>query len=255
MARAESHPENIDHPTPDHMQSSNHVPAVSSQRQKQPESELTFTVESVHTSSLFNKDDKVYDNCILHCLVISPAGWPIYKYESPLELLMALQDAIKAHQSLYLDGNILHRDISENNIIITDSTNIGSTLGVLINLNLTKECAHCGWMNLKKLQLESHEGQKLPKDSMLKEWYTGTYKKIVRIKRSDMGVDRFDDILSEFPLWFECIKPLCNAVWDTLFPYRKTGLIVGTPQDPKRLYDPIIKVYEDTIALLEAGKI
>ncbi|TPX23174.1 hypothetical protein DIZ76_012499 [Coccidioides immitis] len=123
------------------------------------------------------------------------------------------------------------------------------TIEVLLN------CVHHGWMKLKKLQLESHEGQTPPKDSMLKEWYTGTYKKIARIKRSDMSVDRFDDILSKFSLWFECIKPLCNAVQDILFPYRKKGLIVGTLQDPKRLYDPIIKAYEDAIALLEAGEI
>ena len=38
------------------------------------------------------------------------------------ELLIALCDAIKAHWSLYLKGGISHRDISENNIIITDST-------------------------------------------------------------------------------------------------------------------------------------
>ncbi|KGQ01672.1 hypothetical protein PAAG_11665 [Paracoccidioides lutzii Pb01] len=29
------------------------------------------------------------------------------------------------------------------------------------------------------------------------------------------------------------------------------GLIVGMPQDSKRLYDPIIKAYDDTIALIE----
>ncbi|KMU89681.1 hypothetical protein CIHG_07488 [Coccidioides immitis H538.4] len=162
--------------------------------------------EDKTAQDLFDKDDKVYDNRILCCLVISPAGQPVMS-------------------------------------------------GVLIDLDLAKECTRHGWMKLKKLQLESHEGQTLPKDSMLKEWYTGTYKKIARIKRSDMSVDRFDDILSEFPPWFECVKPLCNAVQDILFPYGKKGLIVGTPQDPKRLYDPIIKAYEDAIALLEAGEI
>ncbi|KAL7787370.1 hypothetical protein V8C37DRAFT_390489 [Trichoderma ceciliae] len=36
---------------------------------------------------------------------------------SPVELLKAFRDAIKAHQSPYSKGNILHCDISGNNII------------------------------------------------------------------------------------------------------------------------------------------
>lgn len=63
--------------------------------------------------------DGPYVERIFRCLVIDPAGRPIHKYESPLELLEALRDAIKAHRSIYFDGEILHRDISENNIIIT----------------------------------------------------------------------------------------------------------------------------------------
>jgi serine/threonine protein kinase len=65
-----------------------------------------------------------YDKRIYRCLVIYPAGRPIHKYQSPLELLEALRDAIKAHQSLHSKGKILHRDVSENNIIRV-SVNIG----------------------------------------------------------------------------------------------------------------------------------
>nr|KMM68937.1 hypothetical protein CPAG_05260 [Coccidioides posadasii RMSCC 3488] len=86
----------------------------------QQENELTFEVQPVGKPSLFDNDGKeFYDNRILRCLVISPAGRPIYEYHSPTELLKSLRDAIKAHRSLYTEGNILHRDISENNIIIT----------------------------------------------------------------------------------------------------------------------------------------
>lgn len=72
------------------------------------------------------------------CLVIFSAGRPIHKYGFPLELLEALRDAIKAHRSLYMDGNILHRDISENDIIITDSKETGFS-GTLIDMDLAKE--------------------------------------------------------------------------------------------------------------------
>ena len=52
---------------------------------------------------------------------------------------MALRDATKAHRSLYLDGNIPHRDISENNIIITDPENADGNSGMLIDLDLAKK--------------------------------------------------------------------------------------------------------------------
>ncbi|ODH48992.1 hypothetical protein GX48_04925 [Paracoccidioides brasiliensis] len=89
--------------------------------------------------NLLLNDEKLYDNCVLQCLVISPAGWSIYDYRSPLELFTALHDAIKAHWSLYQDENILHQDISENNIIITDPDKVGGHSGMLIDLDLAKE--------------------------------------------------------------------------------------------------------------------
>nr|KMM70583.1 hypothetical protein CPAG_06894 [Coccidioides posadasii RMSCC 3488] len=260
---------------------------------KQFENELTFTVESVHTPSLFDKNDEVYDNRILRCLVVSPAGRPIYEYKSPLELLMVLQDAIKAHRSLYLDGKILHRDVSENKIIITDPNRVGGRSGMLIDLDLAKEVGsgrsgarhQTGTMEFMAIEVllnvdhtyrhdlesffyvliwqcachgwrKSKQGLEQPKNSLLKRWYTGSYEEIATYKRGNMEAGGFERILmKEFPPGFDCVKPLCRAIRDILFPYGKKGLIVGTPQDPKRLYDPIIKAYEDTIALLEAGKV
>ncbi|OJD25733.1 hypothetical protein ACJ73_02890, partial [Blastomyces percursus] len=295
-------------------------------RGTQEENELAFSIQSAHKPSLFDRNgEELYDNRVLRCLVISPAGRPIHRYESPLELLKALRDAIKAHRSLYLDGNILHRDISENNIIITDPDKAGGYSGMLIDLDLAKEvgsgrsgarhqtgtmefmaievllnidhtyrhdlessfyvliwqCARHGWDKLKQLRalyqlygwghsmleiwragshLDQGEFERIlmndpspPNDSMLKDWYNGTYKKIARIKRTDMGADGLEDILSEFPPIFDCAKPLCRAIRDILFPYGGRGIIVGTPQDPKRLYDPIIKAYNDAISLIQTS--
>ncbi|KGY15754.1 hypothetical protein PABG_11415 [Paracoccidioides brasiliensis Pb03] len=262
-------------------------------RDTQQENDLTFSVQSARKPSLFDRNsEELYDNCVLRCLVISPAGRPIYRYESPLELLTALRDAIKAHRSLYLDGNILHRDISENNIIITDPEKANGHSGMLIDLDLAKEvgsgrsgaqhqtgtmefmaievllnidhtyrhdlesffyvliwqCARHGWEKLNELQ---RQGQDPPKDSMLREWYTGTYKKIATYKRGNMEAGGFEYLLQEFPPDFERVKHLCKTIRGVLFPYGEGGLIVGTPQDPKRLYDPIIKAYDDMIALIE----
>ena len=49
-----------------------------------------------------------------------------------------LRDGIKAHYSLLRDGEILHRDISENNIIITDPEQGDGFVGMLIDLDLAK---------------------------------------------------------------------------------------------------------------------
>lgn len=67
-----------------------------------------------------NAQAEIYKNSIFSCLVISPAGRTIKEFESIPELLVALRDAIKTHRSLLNKAKILHRDISENNIIITD---------------------------------------------------------------------------------------------------------------------------------------
>ena len=91
------------------------------------------------TISLYIHDDSSFENRIFSCLVISPAGRAIRDFRSIPELLEALRDAIKAHMSLYTDGKILHRDISENNIIITDPKEADGFTGMLIDVDLAKE--------------------------------------------------------------------------------------------------------------------
>ncbi|KAF4637478.1 hypothetical protein G7Y89_g576 [Cudoniella acicularis] len=55
------------------------------------------------------------------------------------ELLEALRDAIRGHRSLLEDGKILHRDVSENNIIMTELPAEDALKGRLIDLDLAKE--------------------------------------------------------------------------------------------------------------------
>ncbi|KAM3556916.1 hypothetical protein ARSEF4850_005304 [Beauveria asiatica] len=85
-----------------------------------------------------NREDP-YENRILSCLVISPAGRVLSDFSTIRELLEALHDAIRAHQSLYLKGEILHRDISSNNIIIPSPGKADGFKGMLIDLDLAKE--------------------------------------------------------------------------------------------------------------------
>ena len=80
-----------------------------------------------------------FSNRITSCIVISPAGRALYNFQSKLELLKALRDAIKAHKSLYIRGEIPHRDISERNIIMTDLEAITDQIGMLIDFDLGQE--------------------------------------------------------------------------------------------------------------------
>jgi serine/threonine protein kinase len=72
------------------------------------------------------------------CPLLS-AGWPINEFQSVRELLEACRDFIKVHRSLYYDRKILHRDISENNITVTDAEGEGGPRGMLIDLDLVNE--------------------------------------------------------------------------------------------------------------------
>ncbi|KAG6231573.1 hypothetical protein E4U34_003808 [Claviceps purpurea] len=72
------------------------------------------------------------------CHLISPVGQVIKDFKNVKQLLESLRDAIRAHRSLYVEGNILHRDISAHNIIITDHTepDTGGFKGMLIDLDV-----------------------------------------------------------------------------------------------------------------------
>ncbi|KAH8744111.1 hypothetical protein F5882DRAFT_387726 [Hyaloscypha sp. PMI_1271] len=72
-------------------------------------------------------------------------GGPLHAYKSVGELIEALRDAIKGHKSLLEDRNILHRDISENSIIITEAAIGGDPKGMLIDLDLAQELDSVEW--------------------------------------------------------------------------------------------------------------
>lgn len=55
------------------------------------------------------------------------------------ELFKVLRDAVKTYKSLYMKGKILHRNISKNNIIITDSKEANDFTGMLIDADLSKK--------------------------------------------------------------------------------------------------------------------
>lgn len=255
-------------------------------RQEHKEDGTPYPIDEPQGTSLAQPDDDqlLYANRILRVLAISPAGRSISQFKTVMELLEGLRDAIKVHQSLYTDGKILHRDISENNIIITNPSYADGFKGMLIDLDLAKEqgkgpsgarqrtgtmefmaievllgishtyrhdleaffyvliwlCARRSW------SLPTALGQR-PEESILSRWYTGSYEDIAQSKRGGMDKYGLEFILREFPEDFDCVKPLCRAIRNVLFPYKDGGLFTGTPQDPHILYDPIIQAFDDAI--------
>jgi len=257
------------------------------------EHEVSQALENTQATSLYDPSDESFENRLFCCLAISPAGRAISEFDSIPELLTALRDAIKAHKSLYIQGGILHRDISENNIIITDPEKADGFTGMLIDLDLAKivgsgrsgarhQTGTMQFMAIGVLRKVAHtyrhdlesffyvllwisarrawdnfgswfEGR--PKQSELTKWYTGSFDNIAFTKEGYMRAGRFEYILMEFPRAFDRIKPLCRAVRGILFPLLEDGeLDTGTPSDPENLYDSIIQAFDDAIAEERARK-
>ena len=246
---------------------------------------ISYTVQEPQgTSLILQQEQELYSNRILCAMAISPAGRSISQFKTPLQVVETLYDAIKVHESLLVKGKILHRDISENNIIITDPNKADGFRGMLIDLDLAKEVGQgpsgarhrtgtMEFMAIEVLQGIAHtyrhdleaffyvliwlcarrgwalstQKKKQPKESLLTQWYTGSYKDIARNKRGDMDKSGLLDLLAEFPSDFDCVKPLCKKIRDILFPY-KDGLFTGTPENPEILYEPILNAYKDTLA-------
>ena len=274
-------------------------------RANRPKSRLSQQYEAEHASktsqqqeakqatktSLYGLDESTYANRKFGCLAVSPAGRGLHQFESITQLLGVLRDAIKGHRSLLEKGQILHRDISENNIIITDPKETNGFLGILIDEDLAKLLGSersgarhktgtrqfmaigvlRGHFHTYRHDLESffyvllwvcgcrawEKGFRCrwadrPEESRFQRWYKGTFNQIADAKMLHMRVDGLELILHEFPQSFDCVKPLCRSIRSLLF-LNKAALNIGIPSDaPGKLYDAIIREYNKAIDLAKA---
>ncbi|KAG9249704.1 serine/threonine-protein kinase Sgk2 [Emericellopsis atlantica] len=240
--------------------------------------------------SLYTPGEDLWENRIYSCLVVSPAGRVISDFRTIKELLESMQDAIKAHQSLYVTGNILHRDISSNNIIITKPEMAGGFKGMLIDLDLAKvrdsgpsgarhQTGTMQFMAVEVLRMVDHTyrhdlesffyvllwmcarqswsngfagEEKPPKESLLRRWEIGSFKYIAAAKEGDMTVNRLEGIMGEFPEALDAVKPLCLRIRKILFPLDEDErMSFGTPAgDPDQLYTPILAAYDAAVSEL-----
>jgi hypothetical protein len=238
--------------------------------------------------SLYVPGEDLWENRIYSCLVVSPAGRVISDFRTIKELLESMQDAIRAHQSLYVAGNILHRDISSNNIIITEPERADGFKGMLIDLDLAKvrdsgpsgarhQTGTMQFMAIEVLRKADHtyrhdlesffyvllwmcarsswargfggKGEP-PRDSILRKWEIGSFKHIANAKVGHMTVNGLEEVMDEFPDVFEVVKPLCLKIRSIMFG-ETARLNIWTPAgDSDQLYNPIVVAYDDVIKKL-----
>ncbi|KAH7625122.1 hypothetical protein B0T09DRAFT_394257 [Sordaria sp. MPI-SDFR-AT-0083] len=251
----------------------------------QPSSSTSKTKPTLSTPSEDLWEDRIYS-----CLVISPAGRVISEFTDIKQLLESMRDAIKAHQSLFVTGKILHRDISPNNIIITDPETADGLKGMLIDLDMAK-AQNSGpsgarqitgtiqfmaievlrnidhtyrhdlesffyvllWMCARQSWYNGFSGnKKAPQESAFQQWEIGSFSQIARAKEGDMYVSGLQRIVNEFPEKLDKVKPLCMRIRKILFPYDKDASVnIGTPAgEPDQLYKPIIAAYDEAISEL-----
>ncbi|KAI0431092.1 serine/threonine-protein kinase Sgk2 [Xylaria sp. FL1042] len=238
--------------------------------------------------SLYASGEDLWENRIYSCLVVSPAGRVISEFKTIKELLESMRDGIKAHQSLYVTGNILHRDISSNNIIITEPETADGFKGMLIDLDLAKvrdsgpsgarhQTGTMQFMAVEVLRKADHtyrhdlesffyvllwmcarqswsngfaDGERPPKESLLRRWEIGSFKYIAAAKEGDMTVNMLEEIMGEFPGALDVVKPLCLRIRSIMFG-DTARLSFGTPTgDPDQLYKPMIAAYDEAISKL-----
>lgn len=84
----------------------------------------------------FNTETVDFIARIHHRLVIEEIGKPLDDYESAHELTQVMYGALKGHWSAYKNAEVLHRDISDGNILITYQGD--EPRGILIDWDLCK---------------------------------------------------------------------------------------------------------------------
>ncbi|KAG5802275.1 hypothetical protein H9Q74_007618 [Fusarium xylarioides] len=234
-----------------------------------------------HSELLLSHNSTSDESRMLSYTVISPHGRHITEYRSINEFLVVLRDAIKAHRSLYTAGRILHRDISINNIIITEAKSSDESRGTLIDLDaaidMTAEkpsrktiTGTKPFMAIGLLQGEEngyrHDIESffyvllfsatidrkvgLPANTPLQKWMGGTWAYLANRKADDLADPKFDEILAGFQPDFKELKGLARALRDMILGREK----VSTEDDGSQMYDQIIEAFDKTIAEQSKGK-
>ncbi|PIA12858.1 hypothetical protein COEREDRAFT_12105, partial [Coemansia reversa NRRL 1564] len=90
------------------------------------------------TGILSADDQKMTPFCLHGRHTLAPIGQPLRTVKSTPELITVLYDAMRCHSAIFEKCQILHRDISENNILAVRNSD-GSVHGLLIDFDCAEE--------------------------------------------------------------------------------------------------------------------
>ncbi|CAD6506528.1 BgTH12-07755 [Blumeria graminis f. sp. triticale] len=236
------------------------------------------SVPAVSNADVIMADDStVYRNRWETVIAAKPFGRAIDEKTTAVELICGLRDTIKGHQSLYMETKILHRDISMNNIILTDPKRNDGCHGVLIDLDLAISLTDDNCSESSKTLTGTMEFMAI---GLLKEYtypsngkFTHTYRHdlesfifvlisacirlgwgknesphIETIRKWYKGFE--DTLLKAFSSKFECLKDLATTLRKILFERQKTIWIATDPR-PLNLYNSILKAFDDEIVKMK----
>ncbi|KAL2679337.1 hypothetical protein Neosp_010110 [[Neocosmospora] mangrovei] len=165
----------------------------------------------------------------LECMVVYPLGRPLGRFHSMEEFLRGFRDAIAGYRSLHLDGKILHRDISPNNIMLTEDKKEGEPWGFLIDLDMSMELAvrparpdkiigTKAFMAIGVMKRRQRTyRQDLESFFRLQRWMVGNWNELAQKKSEDMKDENFAAILGEFKPQFRGLEGLAYRLRDALF--------------------------------------
>lgn len=212
-------------------------------------------------------------NGTFSCVATAPLGVPIQNFTSIRELLEVLGDLVKALRSLYVDGRMLHRDISIKNLVInTSQSSADSPKGLLSNFDLALDLEDVravepmvgsdgfraigilsGHPHTYRHDLESlfyvflwfaigndHEHDNvhdilegLPKTSRLWKWCSMDFPSVGQAKAADMSPEGFPGVLEEFSADFAPLRGLAKELHTLLFPVHDGKIFTGTDAEQK----------------------
>ncbi|KAI0407390.1 serine/threonine-protein kinase Sgk2 [Xylaria palmicola] len=258
-----------------------------SKRRKSNQAEASNNQPSISQEKLIpSPSESLWEDRTYSYIVVSPAGHLISNFRTSKELLESMRDAIKAHQSLYEDGEILHRDISPNNVIITDPEIADGWKGMLIDLDMAKvrggpsgaqnrigttQFMAVGvlraedytyrhdlesffyvliWACAHQLWLNGFGGKKTWKGESAVEGWKLDFAAAARQKGGDVSRFQLGRIMNnEFPKGLEAVRQLCLGFRDILFSVGEiTDSSFETPTKPSsEVYDSIIEEFNKAI--------
>ncbi|CCU79831.1 serine/threonine-protein kinase Sgk2 [Blumeria hordei DH14] len=219
----------------------------------------------------------VYRNRQNTVIVLKPFGRAIDENTTPLELVCGLRDAIKGHKLLFMNSKILYRDISTNNILLTDPKLNDGCCGVLIDLDLAISLSDENYSADAKLLTGTMEfialgilrAHVFPRSGGIFHSYRHDLesffyvlilvcirlgwplKKSPFIRRLSKWYKDFEDIiLDAFSPKFNCLKELASKLRIDLF-QRYIDPCINTDLFPEDLYNSILKVSDEEIVKMK----